>query len=104
MQLEITKLNKTITEISLQPGTYTLGRGKHNDICLNDLSVSRNHAQLEISDDLQVKIVDLNSCNGTWLHNDKIFSKLWAPSNRILEIAEYQLLLHENITFKDKNI
>lgn len=93
MQLKITKENKSIDTISLHPGIYTLGRGKGNDICLTDSSVSRNHARLEISNDFQIRVVDLNSSNGTWLNNSRITSEFWPPAGTVLEIGECRLVL-----------
>jgi hypothetical protein len=48
--------------------------GRDNALCkivLDDLSVSRKHALLELSRDT-LKISDLNSTNGTWLDREKI--------------------------------
>jgi len=52
-------------ELGLEPGTtYSIGSGSDNDIVLNDLSVSRKHSRLEITDD-GISVEDLNSRNGT---------------------------------------
>lgn len=93
MQLEIIQENKIIDTVSLQPGIYNIGRGKDNDIYLTDTSVSRNHARLEISRDFQVRVVDVNSSNGTWLDNSRITSEIWSGADAVLEIGNCRLVL-----------
>ena len=56
----------------------TVGRTSNNDIVLDDNSVSRFHAWLELGDGGWV-IVDAGSRNGTWVAGKKLNAK--APSN-----------------------
>ena len=46
-----------------ESGQVTIGRGKDNDIQLDDTAVSRNHIRIEIAETL--RIVDLESVNGS---------------------------------------
>ena len=48
-----------------------VGRAPHNDIVLNDLSVSAEHAVIEAKGDY-VKVTDLGSTNGTWINDRKL--------------------------------
>ena len=48
----------------------TLGRGADCNIVLDHESVSRNHAQIRITDEGYLAVQDLNSGNGTFLHRN----------------------------------
>jgi len=48
--------------------TYLIGRGEANDIVLDDLTVSRQHAELEDRGDGQFVLRDLDSTYGTRAH------------------------------------
>jgi pSer/pThr/pTyr-binding forkhead associated (FHA) protein len=48
----------------LSAGVNTIGRDPNSTVCINDASVSRNHARITIADD-QATIEDLRSKNGT---------------------------------------
>lgn len=52
--------------------TLSIGRDASNYIILNDIVVSRKHAQLIISDGGQVLIKDLGSSNGTFVNGNRI--------------------------------
>lgn len=52
-------------------GTSRIGRSDENDIVLNDPSVSRTHAVVEIAAD-RVRLRDLDSTNGTFLNGRRI--------------------------------
>jgi len=74
--------NREVQRVILEKDTITIGRGKDNDIVLENLSVSRYHAQVT-RENGQYVIRDLDSSNGTYVngvrfsrtqvyHNDKI--------------------------------
>ncbi|MCC3773123.1 ATP-binding cassette domain-containing protein, partial [Streptomyces sp. UNOC14_S4] len=52
----------------LPPRTVRIGRGDDNDLVLDDLVVSRHHAELRTTPDGGHEIVDLGSHNGTYLN------------------------------------
>ncbi|MEU1162263.1 FHA domain-containing protein [Streptomyces sp. NPDC005921] len=52
----------------LQAGTVRIGRALDNDVVVDDLVVSRHHAELRAHPDGGYEIVDLNSHNGTYLN------------------------------------
>ena len=58
-------------EITLSPGTRTIGRGPDNDIVINDPSVSTCHAKIVTFFDASY-IEDLDSRNGTYVNGKKI--------------------------------
>ena len=55
----------------LQNGKYTIGRLSSHQVILDDVTVSRNHASIEIINE-EVKIYDNNSTNGVYINNDLI--------------------------------
>lgn len=57
----------------LVPGTYIVGRSRRADIHLLDARASRQHLQLELTDD-GMKATDLDSKNGTLLNGKPLTS------------------------------
>lgn len=57
--------------IPLPPGEQTVGRASTNSLCLNDNSVSRNHALILVQGD-QVTLQDLRSRNGIYVNDTKL--------------------------------
>lgn len=57
----------------LKPGAQIIGRGAHCEIVIDDGTISREHAQL-ILDDRLVRLIDLDSRNGTYVDNARIQS------------------------------
>lgn len=53
-------------EFAMSNGTFTIGRDPSCDLFLNNMTVSRLHAQITI-DDKGATIVDKGSLNGTWI-------------------------------------
>ncbi len=58
-------------EISLSPGPNIIGRGNDSVAWVDDVSVSRHHARISISDTVST-IEDLGSKNGTFLGGKRI--------------------------------
>ncbi len=52
----------------------TIGRLKFSDLCLDDPSVSRSHARIEVREH-RVVISDTNSTNGTYVNDKRIIQK-----------------------------
>ena len=55
----------------LAAGVNTVGRDPASTVCINDASVSRNHARITIAED-QVTLEDLASKNGTQVMGEAI--------------------------------
>ncbi|MBN1149335.1 MAG: protein kinase [Anaerolineales bacterium] len=61
--------------------TMTIGRGKENDITLDDPKASHQHARIEF-DGANYRVSDLNSTNGTYLSNARLLPgipEVWTP-------------------------
>ena len=72
---------------------YSIGRTSENNIILDDITVSRTHALLSISEK-RIKIIDNNSTNGIYINNE-IKSEYELKSGDKIQIGKYSLLLTE---------
>ncbi len=63
------------TTYRLSDGKTTIGRNPQCDIFLNDMTVSRQHAEIDDLKDSYV-ITDMKSYNGVWVNNKSIASKV----------------------------
>ena len=79
----------TIKEIQLTKDRTTLGRRPYNDIVIDNLAVSGEHAVLQMSG-ADVVLEDLNSTNGTYI-NGKAVKKQPLQNNDIIEIGKYRI-------------
>jgi len=60
-------------EISLKPGSTTVGRDKICGLFINDVGASREHALITYNDEEEiVSIYDLESTNGTFVNQEKL--------------------------------
>ncbi len=78
-----------IKEVDLTKERTTLGRRPYNDIVIENLAVSGEHAVL-IMVGQQVVIEDLNSTNGTYV-NGKVTKKQALQHADIIEIGKFKL-------------
>ncbi|MDM4767057.1 FHA domain-containing protein [Pelomonas sp. SE-A7] len=78
-----------IKEVQVTKDKTTLGRRPYNDIVIDNLAVSGEHAVLQmVSND--VFIEDLNSTNGTYI-NGKAIKKQLLANNDIVEVGKYKI-------------
>jgi pSer/pThr/pTyr-binding forkhead associated (FHA) protein len=52
--------------------TLTIGRSKKSDLCMDDNSISRTHAQVRIAGGGHYYFTDFESQNGSWINGKKI--------------------------------
>jgi ABC-type multidrug transport system ATPase subunit/pSer/pThr/pTyr-binding forkhead associated (FHA) protein len=69
----VTKQGRLTAVHRLRAGRLRIGRLPDNDVVLDDLLVSRRHAELH-RDDQSWQLVDLNSANGTFVNGQRISS------------------------------
>lgn len=78
---------------------FTIGRSRQCDLSLDETTVSRVHAQLELADDGGIVLRDLQSANGTYVNEHPVISMRLGPEEslrlgkanvhfRILELPE----------------
>ncbi|MCG2594741.1 FHA domain-containing protein [Ramlibacter sp. XY19] len=78
-----------IKEVQLTKDRTTLGRRPYNDIVIDNLAVSGEHAVLQLSGN-EVYLEDLNSTNGTYV-NGKAVKKQLLQNNDTVEIGKYKI-------------
>jgi pSer/pThr/pTyr-binding forkhead associated (FHA) protein len=78
-----------IKEVQLTKDKTTLGRRPYNDIVIDNLAVSGEHAVLQMAGN-DVFIEDLNSTNGTYI-NGKAIKKQLLAHNDTVEIGKYKI-------------
>ena len=92
-ELRVVRGPQTGMNISLEGGTFTMGRDPKCDIFLNDMTVSRNHALIE-TDEKGCVIRDQNSFNGVWV-NDRNVDACFLKSGDIIQLGAFCLVYKE---------
>ncbi len=78
-----------IKEVQVTKDKTTLGRRPYNDIVIDNLAVSGEHAVLQMVGQ-DVFIEDLNSTNGTYI-NGKAVKKQLLANNDTVEVGKYKI-------------
>jgi pSer/pThr/pTyr-binding forkhead associated (FHA) protein len=81
--------NVVIKEFQITKERTTLGRRPYNDIVIDNLAVSGEHAVLTAAQS-DVFIEDLNSTNGTYI-NGKAVKKQLLLNNDVVEVGKYRI-------------
>ena len=84
--------NVIVKEVQLTQERSTLGRRPYNDIVLDNLAVSGEHAALTLYNG-EVWIEDLGSTNGTFMDGLPIKRQQFKPGS-VVQIGKCQLKLH----------
>ncbi len=69
----------TVTHALPREGAVVLGRDESCDLAIDDLTVSRRHARIDIAGGGELSIVDLGSSNGTFVAGRRIDADYSAP-------------------------
>ena len=78
-----------IKEVQLTKDRTTLGRRPYNDIVIDNLAVSGEHAVLQMTAN-EVYLEDLNSTNGTYV-NGKAAKKQSLQNGDVVEVGKYKI-------------
>ncbi len=81
-----------IKEVQITKEKTTLGRRPYNDVVIDNLAVSGEHAALLLVG-ADVFIEDLNSTNGTYI-NGKAVKKQMLVHNDTVEVGKYKIKYH----------
>ena len=79
----------------LDQATTTAGRHPEADIFLDDVTVSRRHAEFRKNDDGQFEVVDVGSLNGTYVNREPRNSQVLEVGDEI-QIGKFRLVLIAN--------
>ncbi len=83
-----------IKEVQLTKERTTLGRRPYNDVVIDNLAVSGEHAALQMNGS-EVVLEDLNSTNGTYV-NGKAIKKQSLQNGDTIEVGKYKIkFVHE---------
>jgi pSer/pThr/pTyr-binding forkhead associated (FHA) protein len=86
----ILSLGDTIVqEMNLSKERITIGRRPHNDIVIDDLAISGEHAVIVLQDN-ESFLEDLNSTNGTQINGQPI-RKHFLQDEDVVELAQYRM-------------
>lgn len=78
-----------IKEVTLAKDRTTLGRRPYNDIVIDNLAISGEHAVLHMIGG-DVYLEDLNSTNGTYV-NSRAIKKQALENNDVVEVGKYKI-------------
>jgi pSer/pThr/pTyr-binding forkhead associated (FHA) protein len=78
-----------IKEVQLTKDKTTLGRRPYNDIVIDNLAISGEHAVLQLTGS-EVYLEDLNSTNGTYV-NGKTAKKQLLRNGDMIEVGKYKI-------------
>ena len=82
----------------LDSNDITLGRDPKNSVFLNDMTVSRKHAHIDLSGlatSGYATIEDLGSLNGTWV-DGAIVNKAVLKDGSTIQIGTFRMVFHTN--------
>lgn len=91
--LRVIRGPQTGIDIDLNEGTLSVGRDPQCDVFLNDMTVSRMHATIEVTGEGCV-IRDENSFNGVWV-NDRMIEACALQPGDVIQIGVFCLIYRE---------
>lgn len=81
---------KRLYDWALKQGNYTVGRSSGCDLVINDSTVSREHARVEVADEKTISLTDLGSHNGTTVNGYAINDTVKLQTNDIVSFGRVQ--------------
>jgi serine phosphatase RsbU (regulator of sigma subunit) len=81
---------------TLKEGKYIIGRSSGCDLVINDSTVSRRHAEIEVVDEQNINLTDLESHNGSTVNGYAISDTVKLQSNDIISFGrvEFRITPH----------
>lgn len=81
----------------LTESNVTIGRDPSNSVFLNDMTVSRHHAKLDLSGIGSgfATIEDLGSLNGTWV-DGAIVNRAMLKDGSTIQVGTFRMVFHTN--------
>ena len=92
LKIELKFKNKVLKHFETDKSEITIGRATNNDIQIDNLGVSKEHAKIIRHPDHYI-VEDLKSTNGTLL-NEKQITKANLNPNDIVTIGKHTLQVH----------
>jgi pSer/pThr/pTyr-binding forkhead associated (FHA) protein len=82
-----------------QPKFFKIGRADDNQIVIDHITVSRNHAEIFVDPYENVFLTDRNSKYGTIVNGSKIYEPVILKSGDTVQVGDDQYIDWENIIF-----
>ncbi len=79
------------SRLALDKAVTSAGRHPDSDIFLDDVTVSRRHAEFRITENGDVKIVDVGSLNGTYVNRATVDSATLADGDEV-QLGKFRLV------------
>jgi hypothetical protein len=81
------------TRLALAKDVTTAGRHPQSDLFLDDITVSRRHAEFRRGDDGTFRLRDVGSLNGTYLNRERVEDAALASGDGV-QIGKYKLAFY----------
>ena len=92
--------SQILQEVNLGEDPVRIGRTEDNEIVLDNLGISRNHARIYKKDNKFV-LEDLGSCNGIFINSELISESQELENKDIISIGKYHLVYLERSSRSD---
>jgi pSer/pThr/pTyr-binding forkhead associated (FHA) protein len=92
IKLELKFKERVLKKVETEKPEITFGRSPNNDIQIDNLAVSKQHAKLIKQND-QYTLEDLNSTNGTFLNDEKI-TRAALKNDDLISVEKYALAIY----------
>lgn len=89
-------------EVQLSKDRTTLGRRPYNDVVIDSLAVSGEHAVIQVIGS-EVYLEDLNSTNGSYL-NGKAVKKQLLQHDDVIEIGKYRIKFSADVDAQSESL
>ncbi len=93
-QLTLVLDSREVRTFELNQGVTTIGRAQENDIVINNLALSRKHAQVE-AQGRSYKVVDLGSQNGVYVNGERVRGKQLLKDQDAVTLGTYQFVFRD---------
>ena len=92
-----------LKEVQLTKDRTSLGRRPYNDIVIDNMAVSGEHAVVQMSGS-EVDIEDLNSTNGTYINGKTVKKKQLLHHGDTVEIGKYKIQYVDETNLRESAI
>ncbi|MDT5149888.1 MAG: hypothetical protein QOI01_1621 [Mycobacterium sp.] len=79
------------SRLTLDKAVTSVGRHPDSDIFLDDVTVSRRHAEFRITENNDVQVVDVGSLNGTYVNRATVDSATLANGDEV-QLGKFRLV------------
>ncbi len=89
--LVVTRGPNAGSRLVLDKAKTSAGRHPDSDIFLDDVTVSRRHAEFQVKDNNDVQVVDVGSLNGTYVNRQPVDSARLADGDEV-QLGKFRMV------------